>query len=266
MDFNRFKDIIKNGREYEDEVDKAIFDFNQIIKFNINGNITKLMREIAEGLELFMIEVPMIDSDFGAVFLDFGYSKYLLLNSNQSRCKMYFSFFHDIYHVLKGSTNYINERREVHFNNDYLRDENESKANLFAAKLLMPKNEFKNMYNLYQSNSSNLEETILKLMNYFSSPFVAVVIRLFELELIDSMENIIGLLDIKGETLNNKLNKIGISDEILRPTLNDEMEYIFELLKIEGRKLMEADLLDEYRYYNIIERLKKFYEEIKLND
>lgn len=266
MDFNRFKKIIKKGREYEDEVDITVEEFYKTVNFNINGNTTKLMKEIAERLDLFMIEIPMKDSDFGAVFLDSGYSKYLLLNSNQSRCKMYFSFFHDIYHVLKGSTNYINERREVHFNNDYLMDDNECKANLFAAKLLMPKHEFKNMYELYKSSNLSLEDITLKLMNYFNSPFIAVLIRLFELDLIDSMEEVIEFLDMSEENLKEKLNKIGISDEILKPTLNDEMEYIFELLKTNGTKLIEANLLDEYRYKNIINRLEKFYKEIKLDE
>lgn len=266
MNFKRFKEIIQNGREYEKEVDEVVEEFQKTVNFNLNGNITKLMKEIAERLGLFMIEIPMKDTDFGAVFLDSGYSKYLLLNSNQSRCKMYFSFFHDIYHVLRGATNYINERREVHFNNDYLMDENECKANLFAAKLLMPKFEFINMYNLYKSNNSSLEDITLKLMNYFNSPFVAVLIRLFELDLIDSMEDVIELLNINDEKLKDKLNKIGISDEILKPTLNDEMEYIFKLLEINGLKLIEENLLDENRYRNIINRLEKFYKEIKLDD
>ncbi|MGN1032929.1 MAG: ImmA/IrrE family metallo-endopeptidase [Intestinibacter sp.] len=264
MNYKRFREIIQNGRKYEKEVDEAIQEFQKIV--NLNGNITKLMKEISERLDLFMIEIPMKDSDFGAVFLDSGYSKYLLLNSNQSRCKMYFSFFHDIYHVLKGSTNYINERREVHFNNDYLMDENECKANLFAAKLLMPEPEFVNMYNLYKYNNPNLEEITLKLMNYFDSPFIAVLIRLFELNLIDSMEEIIELLNIDDKQLKHKLNKIGISDEIIKPTLEDNMEYVFELLNTNGLKLIEEGLLDENRYKSIISRLKKFYEEIKLDD
>ena len=205
-------------------------------------------------------------SDFGAVFFDTGYSKYLLLNSNQPRCKMYFSFFHDIYHVLKGSTNYINERKEVHFNDNYLMDENECKANLFAAKILMPEHEFKYMYNLYKANKVNLVDTVLKLMNYFSSPFMAVLIRLFELNLIDSLENVVELLDFNDTVLKYKLNEIGISDEILQPTLNDEMEYILKIIEKHAEELISNNLLDEYRYNSIMERIKIFYEEIKIDE
>jgi len=133
------------------------------------------MKEIADKLDVLIFQVPLIDSDFGAVFLDTGYSKYLLLNSSQPRSKMYFSFCHDIYHILSGVPEYINEKREVHFNNDYPSNENEGKANLFAANLLMPEVEFRKMYDLYKADNNDIEEIVAKLMNYFSSPFVAVL-------------------------------------------------------------------------------------------
>lgn len=264
MDFKRFQKIIEINKKYEDEVESVVSEFNEHV--NINGDIFKLMKEIGEQLDVFVIEIPLKYSEFGAVFLDLGYSKYLLLNSNQPRCKMYFSFCHDIYHVLRGATNYLNESREVHLNSDYLYDENECRANLFSANLLMPKIQFKKMYELYVGKGFNLDDTVLKLMNYFNSPFVAVVIRLFELRLIDSMEGIIDLLNLDDEAVKEKFNNLGISNEILKPTLNDEMNYIFKVIEKQGKELISSGLLDENRYSQIVCRLKNFYKEIKIND
>ena len=55
MDFKRFKEIIKNGIEYEKEVSDTVNEFQKIVNININNNMIKLMKEIAKSLDLFMI-------------------------------------------------------------------------------------------------------------------------------------------------------------------------------------------------------------------
>lgn len=268
MRFDRFKEIIKNNRKYDDEAKTTVNEFYDKINCNC-GDIPKLMREIGTKLGVTVIELPMKDSDFGAVFLDTTYSKYLLLNSNQPRSRMYFSFCHDIYHVLKNNnpSNYINEKREVYFNSEYTKDPIECKASLFAANLMMPETEFRKMYELYKENEESvcLENTVLKLMNYFNSPFAAVLLRLFELQILDDLREVKEFVEITDDDLKAKLNKLWINDEIITPTLNDEMDYVFDKLQKEAFKLIEEGLLSEHSYHKIVKRLQYFYTEIRLN-
>lgn len=264
MEFSRFKQIITNNRKYEQSVKEILNEFKNRVQWS--GDIPKIMKEIGKSLDVLIFEIPMKDSDFGAIYLDTTYSKYLLLNSNQARNKMYFSFCHDIYHILKGTPDYINEKREVYFNQDYSIDENECKANLFAASLLMPEYEFKKMYALYDDDSEDITFVVIKLMNYFNSPYVAVLLRLFELNILGkkNTKELKDLLDLERDNIDKLFEKLWIDKEILSPTLKDEMKYIFNILEKEGDYLLEEQLISEYELKNIMNNIEKFYNEIKL--
>ena len=264
MEFRRFKEIVIKNRTYVNSVKESLKTFHDRVKWD--GDIPKIMKEIGKRLNVLIIEIPINDSDFGAVFLETGYSKYLLLNSNQSRNKMYFSFCHDIYHILNGTPEYINERREVHFNQDYTSNDNESKANLFAANLLMPDIEFEKMYELYKADEDSIETVIVKLMNYFNSPFVAVLIRLYELGILEKIEDIEGMLEYGNSEIQELFDSLWLDKDILKPTLKDEMGFVFEVLKNEGTDLIEKQLLSECNYSRIIENIKKLYDEIRLKN
>lgn len=264
MEFSRFKDIIIRNRDYVDCVKEALKNFHDRVRWD--GNIPKIMKEIGDELGVLIVDIPMNDSDFGAVFLDTGYSKYLLLNSNQPRNKMYFSFCHDIYHILNGSPDYINEKREVHFNQDYTSNDNESKANLFAANLLMPEIEFKKMYALYKADDECIERIVVKLMNYFSSPFVAVLIRLYELGILDKIDHIKVVLEYGNSEIEKLFDSLWIDKDILKPTFKDEMPFVLEMLKKVGTDLVKKQLLSEHNYTKIIENIIKIYSEIRLKE
>ncbi|MTI67414.1 MAG: ImmA/IrrE family metallo-endopeptidase [Firmicutes bacterium] len=264
MKFKRFKDIIIKNREYEKSVKESVKYFHDCVQWD--GDIPKIMKEIGKKLDVLIIEIPMKDSDFGACFLETGYSRYLLLNSNQPRSKMYFSFCHDIYHILKGNPDYINEKREVHFNKDYASNENEGKANLFAANLLMPEVEFKKMYLQYEKDSDLIEEVLIKLMNYFNAPFVAVLIRIYELKILKEIEDVKDFLEYDDKKIEKLCDDLWIDKEILEPTLKDEIQNVLELLKKEGTELIQKQLMSEYDFNNIIENIKGLYSQIKLTN
>lgn len=261
MDFSRFKEIIIKNRAFTGSVKETLKVFHDRVRWD--GDIPKIMREIGDKLDVLIFQVPMAESDFGTVYLDTGYSKYLLLNSSQPRNKMYFSFCHDIYHILSGVPDYINEKREVHFNQDYTSNDNENEANLFAANLLMPEVEFIKMYNLYKSDNLSIEEIVAKLMNYFSSPFVAVLIRLYELGILEKIEDIKEILEYSDNQIKELFDSLWLDQDILEPTYKDEMPFLLEMLKIKGTDLIEKQLLSEYNYNRIIDDIEKIYFEIR---
>ncbi|SNT11417.1 protein of unknown function [Anaerovirgula multivorans] len=262
MNFSRFKEIILKNREYERSVKEAVKDFHSQVF--LDSDIPKVMREIGKKLDTLIIEIPMRDSDFGACYLGTGYSKYLLLNSNQPRSKMYFSYCHDIYHILNGAPDYINEKREVHFNQEYFVNENESKANLFAANLLMPEIEFNKMFELFSEDNERIDYVIAKLMNYFNAPFVAVLIRLYELQILKDTGIVKELLEFDAEKMEELFEELWLDKEILEPSLKDEMGYLLETVKREGQRLVKEELLSEVNLESIIKNIQDLYLSIRV--
>ena len=263
MNIKRFTNIIKRNSIYEDEVEKNIDDFFETIC--INGDMTKLIKEVGSALDILVFNIPMKIDTIGAVSYKTNYSKYILLNSNQPRCKMYFAFYHDIYHVLNGASNIINEQKEVHFNEDYLSDENECKANLFAASVLMPKNTFKRIFKIYNEKETDLKITIFKLMNYFNSPYIAVLLRLFELNLIKDLSYVNDYLTLKEEDLFDEFKENGISDDILKPTFDDDSACLYKLIKSDAEKLISKNLLSEAKYNRLLVRIDNFIKDIRID-
>lgn len=262
MDKNRFIEIIKKNSQYEDEIKETLQTFKDQVQFD--GKIYKLMKEIGRKMTVLVVEIPMSDKDFGACFLETPYSKYLLLNSNQPRSKMYFSFCHDLFHILKGTPQYINEIREVHFNEDYIDNENEGKANLFAANLMMPDLEFKKMYYQYLADKEDVETIVIKMMHYFNAPYIAVLLRFYELKLYSELESFEKLLEYDIEKINELFDKEWLDKEILMPSLKDEFPLISNMLENEGNRLLEMNLLSQYKYRKLINNLSELYYKIRV--
>lgn len=243
MELSRLKKILQINEDIQKIIEPIIKNFYEII--NLDGDVVKLTKEVGMLLGISVFTIPMKDSEFGAVSYKTKYSKYILLNSNQPLCKMNFSFYHDIYHIIEGSSKITDEYKEVHLNESHLYDEHECKANLFAANILMPRNKFINVYELYNKQSNNdLKTVIFKLMNYFSSPYMSVVIRLNELNLLKDLKIVDSLLLYNDKDLKSEFNKLGISDEILKPTLSDDTIYLIDTIKKEGIELLKKELID----------------------
>jgi len=207
-----------------------------------------MIKEIGDKLDTLIVHIPMKDPEFGACYFATSYSKYLLLNSNQARNKMYFSFCHDIYHILNGTPNYINEKREVHLNQSYFENDNESKASFFAANLLMPKNQFKQLYGLYSVENNSIEEIAVKLMTFFEAPYVSVLIRMYELELLKDLTGVKNLLQYDNKTIEEIMEALWIDKDCLLASKKDEVKYLFKSLEEEGSRLVAKGLLSDYDF------------------
>ena len=58
---------------------------------------------------------------------------------------------------------------------------------MFAGMLLMPETSFRFMYNKFKEETEgNEKDTVILLMNYYQAPYMAVLIRCYELGLPDS--------------------------------------------------------------------------------
>ena len=106
----------------------------------------------------------------------YGYRKRLGLPVFHKLSKM------GLYHVFYQKSDF---RTKVEFsNNHYYEHEEEFAANLFAGMLLMPEASFRFMYTKFKDESKNDEkDTVIRLMNYYQVPYMAVLIRCYELGL-----------------------------------------------------------------------------------
>ncbi len=263
MEFNRFKEIIKRNRDFEEHIDIVLEEFHQIINWT-GGDIPKMIKEIGDKLDTLIVQIPMKDPEFGACYFATSYSKYLLLNSNQARNKMYFSFCHDIYHILNGTPDYINEKREVHLNQSYFENDNESKASFFAANLLMPKNQFKQLYGLYSFENNSIEEIAAKLMTFFEAPYVSVLIRMYELDLLKDLSGIVELLKYDNITIEKTMEELWLDKDCLLASRKDEAKYLFKSLENEGSRLVEKGLLSDYDFQRMMKNIKSLYLSIRV--
>lgn len=263
MNYDRFSKIVKNTKNIENEVKEVLDEFHE--KINIDCDSIKRIKDVGEAFEINVFDIPMKEKDFGAVSYKTGYSKYIFLNTNQPRCKMNFSYYHDIYHILRGSSNMLNESKDVHLNEDYLLDENECKANLFSAMIIMPERKFKLMYSQYYKSHKDLKATVYKLMSYFSAPYISVLLRICELNLIENMRDMDEYLIYDDNELINEFNILGISDEILKPTLADDSKFLYKTIEDTAKKLIKKGLMDKEKYERLKANIIRLVEGIKVN-
>ena len=81
----------------------------------------------------------------------------------------------------------MNLKAKAEFADDYFEHEEEYEANIFAGMLLMPESSFRQMYRLFRAQSDNNEmDTVIRLMNYYQVPYMAALVRCYELGLTES--------------------------------------------------------------------------------
>ena len=145
--------------------------------------IVKIMRE----LDFYVGMQELDDNLSGYIVIDknlekkFHKDKLVCVNSKDTLGHQRFTIAHELAHYI---FDFNPESSEVFYSaymTDHADEIDEKRANKFAANLLMPKEEFENMYNKFcKENESDLIE---KLLNYFEVSKRAVELRIIELGL-----------------------------------------------------------------------------------
>ncbi|WP_019914102.1 ImmA/IrrE family metallo-endopeptidase [Paenibacillus sp. HW567] len=130
------------------------------------------------------IQAPIKDDSLGGFILFKSPKVICYLNSWQPRIYQNFILLHELFHTLS-RTKHVND--ELHLvESDLDRDLDERKADYFASLLLLDAAE---VVTFYQNlGEDDLLDKIILTMFRFSAPYKAVLIRLFELELINGEE------------------------------------------------------------------------------
>lgn len=206
---------------------------------------------------------PLEEEDNDAFLLEkmpsySGVINFVYINTAKTIEKQVFAAAHELGHLLDISNNINCEEKQD--------DSNERIVNRFAAELLMPEDLFKKefvkaTYKYVSNNSITLEvllKVIVKLMNTFSVPYDAVVLRIGEIGVIsesDLRTIYEGSENLSRTTIDEFIKKLISSERyenLQIRTFKKDIEGLDELLK-------KAEKIDGISA-NLIKRLRKRYD------
>lgn len=195
----------------------------------------------------YLIEAPIHDLTFGGFIRATNTDKMICyINSAQPRMYQNFVVFHELYHLITR----IAKIEKLHFIKAEIDNRTkERKADYFASLLLLDEYELSSFFSGPELEKELLFSRILICMNVFKAPYKAILIRLYELNLIEPADL---------EALFDK--QINFVEEFRR--LGKDM-YILEASHVINFKSLEA-LMDHNSLPNVAQvSNKKVLEEIQ---
>lgn len=265
MDIVRFKKIIKYSAIHKSEIESNVKNFYSFVGMNSDKevlNIMQIARPSFEKKGYLVFEIPFSDDEIGALCYRGDAIGYVVLNTSLPKVNINFAICHELYHVFYQRSEY---KTKVEFsNNHYYEHEEESAANLFAGMLLMPDMSLRFMFNKFKEESNGNEiSTIVRIMNYYQAPYMAVLIRCYELELIDDAEILEKLLNVEQEVIREKFNELWLDSSILQPTNTDDYSNIEKMVLRLGEEYISESYMNERTLAKVIRNMKTLYKDIK---
>lgn len=134
----------------------------------------------------YLLEAPIHDLTFGGFIRTTNTDKMICyINSAQPRMYQNFVVFHELYHLITR----IAKIEKLHFIKAEIDNSSkERKADYFASLLLLDEYELDSFFSGTELEKEMLFDKVLICMNVFKAPYKAILIRLFELNLIEPEE------------------------------------------------------------------------------
>lgn len=268
MQYDRFLKIIKYNREQQLKVEGEVRDFFFQRKADYNSDLLNLMlliRPLFNEKNYLVLELPFKDREIGAVCYKGDCFGYTLLNSALPKVNVNFALGHEIYHIFYQKKSFPSGI-EFYMNEHYYEYEEEMSANLFSGILLMPTPRFVSMFRKFREEQE-AEDTeislVIKLMSYFKVPYMAVVIRCYELELLPDGETLKELLEVTPARIEEEFYDLWLDDEVLRSTRRDDYIRLQQLVKKIGKKCEGEEILSETTVKKVLNNMEKLYHEIR---
>lgn len=162
-------------------VENQVFRFRQMAGLSDAEavNIKSLLRK----LNVLTVFRPLSDR-FSGMSLKSGERRFMLVNSNQPKCRQHFTIAHELYHL------YVDTNPMPH---DCMADGKKSDieqcADAFALMFLMPADGVRQMIPDFELLSGRVSlASVLRIEHYFSVSHTAALNRLFDLKLIGRSE------------------------------------------------------------------------------
>lgn len=271
MDFERFKNIVQYNIEHQSEMKEKVKDFRETVGITQERNLPNLLlfaRPMLDKENYIVLEMPFCDEEIGAISCRKRKGGYILLNSSLPRTNVNFALAHELYHVLYQKKVY-GRKVEQYISDQYSDYEEEHEANLFAGMLMMPSLAFQYVMTrfLMEQTEEDTEITLFaKLMSYFEVPYMAVLIRCYELKLLSDNNVLERLLNVDKRMLEEEFARLWLNEELLRPTFRNEYEKFRNLVVEKGIDNVKRGLMSEQTTNKIVKKMDSIYQTIRRSE
>lgn len=185
-----------------------------------------------------------LSEKFSGMSLKSGDSRFMLINSNNSRCRQHFTIAHELYHL------YFDQNPTPHNSSiEGQKSDIEQCADAFALMFLMPADGVRQLIpdNELVSGSVSLA-SILRIEHYFSVSHRAALNRLFDLKLIDRTD----YDTLKEFPVKKTAREYGYDTSLYEPG-NENL--VIGNFGEKARKLFEEEKISEGHYLELLHKI-----------
>lgn len=265
MNIERLRKIIAYSEDNREEISYKVKKFCSFAGIAYDSellNIIQIVRSSFQKKGFFVFEMPFADDEIGALCYKGDGLGYVVINTSLPKVNVNFAIAHEIYHVFWGEGEFVSK---VEFSDEhYYEHEEEYAANLFSGMLLMPEISFRRMYWKFKEESNGNEvNTIIRLMSYYQVPYMAVLIRCFELNLMTGNTISEQLLNIDRVRMKQKLAELWLDESVMDASNKDDYSHIEIIVEKLGREYIEDDYINERTLEKVLHNMRELYRKIK---
>lgn len=265
MNVERLRRIIAYSEKNREEINSMVKEFCSFTEIQYDTELLNIMQIVRTSFEkkgYLVLEIPFADNEIGALCYRGDGLGYVVINSSLPRVNVNFAIAHEIYHVFFQNSEFVSKVEFLDYH--YYDNEEEYAANYFAGMLLMPEVSFRRMYNKFNSESKGDEfDTIIKLMAYYEVPYMAVLIRCYELKLPDGNSISNDLLGATREKIIEKCELLWLDENILCASNKDDYLRIETIVEKIGKEYTQSEYIDELTLEKVIHNMRELYIKIK---
>ena len=265
MNVERLRKIIVYSDKNREEIYSMVKRFCAYARIEYDSdllNILQIVRSSFQKKGYFVFEMPFADDEIGALCYRGDGLGYVVVNTSLPRVNVNFAIAHEIYHVFFGENEFVSK---VEFADDnYYEHEEEYAANLFAGMLLMPEVSFQRMHSKFKEESCGNEiDTIIRLMSYYQVPYMAVLIRCLELELIEGNALPEQLFNFDRVQVRQKMADLWLDESVMDASNKDDYSHIEAVVERLGKEYIEDEYINERTLKKVLQNMRVLYTKIK---
>jgi hypothetical protein len=120
------------------------------------------------------------------------------------------------------------------------------------------------MYSKFKDESKENEvDTIIRLMSYYQVPYMSVLIRCLELELITGNTFSEQLINIDRAFIKQKLSELWLDESIMEASNNDDYSRLEIAVKRFGMEYIKDEYINERTLEKVIHNMRELHNKIK---
>lgn len=128
----------------------------------------------------------------------------------------------------------------------------------------MPEVSFRRMYFKFKEESKGKEiDTIIKLMSYYQVPYMAVLIRCLELELIDGNVVPDHMFKLNRSQIKERLADLWLDESVMDASNRDDYLHIEAIVQTIGKDYIKDQYINERTLNKVLHNMRELYKKIR---